>query len=264
VAIKNPAIHPTALIAPGAKLGADVQIGPYAVIEDDVEIGPGTVIGPHVVIHGRTRIGARNRIHAHAILGDIPQHLAFKPADPTFLEIGDDNIIREAVTVHRAYHAGEVTRIGSNCFLMAGSHVGHDSTVGNHVIITNGALLGGHVTVGDRVILGGNVGVHQFVRIGPYAMVGAHTLLRKDALPYCMITGEPARHYRLNSIGLRRNGISGDKYKALEQAFRRLRSGDELDELPQTDEIRFLDDWLQQPSKRGLSGFLQGTVDSEQ
>jgi UDP-N-acetylglucosamine acyltransferase len=253
----NPKIHPTAIVASGAKLGADIEIGPYAVIEDEVEIGSGSVIGPHTVIHSHTRIGARNRIHAHAVLGDTPQHLAFKPADRTFLEIGDDNIIREAVTVHRAYHAGAVTRIGSHCFLMAGCHVGHDSVIGNHVIITNGALLGGHVTVGDRTVLGGNVGVHQFVRIGPYVMVGAHTMIRKDVLPYSMLAGEPARHYRLNSIGLRRNGIGGDKYKALEQAFRRLRAGEEPGEMAETDEIRFLRDWLQQPSKRGLSGFVQ-------
>jgi UDP-N-acetylglucosamine acyltransferase len=253
----NPKIHPTAIISSGAKLGADVEIGPYAVIESDVEIGSGSVIGPHAVIHGRTRIGARNRIHAHAILGDIPQHLAFKTDDQTFLVIGDDNIFREAVTVHRAYHPGGMTRIGSHCFLMAGSHVGHDSILGNHVILTNGALVGGHATIGDRTVLGGNVGVHQFVRIGPYVMVGAHTLLRKDALPYCMISGEPARHYRLNSIGLRRNGINGDKYKALEQAFRRLRAGADLDGIGETEEMHFLRDWLQQPSKRGLSSFVQ-------
>lgn len=253
----NPKIHSTALVASGAKLGADVQIGPYAVIEDNVEIGAGSVIGPHAVIHSHTRIGARNRIHAHAVLGDMPQHLAFKPENKTFLVIGDDNIIREAVTVHRAYHAGEITRIGSNCFLMAGSHVGHDSVIGNHVIITNGVLVGGHVTIGERVVLGGNVGVHQFVRIGPYVMVGAHTMIRKDVLPYSMLAGEPARHYRLNSIGLRRNGIGGDKYKALEQAFRRLRAGEGLDGVVETEELRFLRDWLGQPSKRGLSGFVQ-------
>ncbi len=260
----NPKIHPTAIVSSGAKLGADVQVGPYAVIEDDVEIGAGSVIGPHVVIHSHTRIGERNRIHAHAILGDTPQHLAFKPEDSTFLEIGDDNIIREAVTLHRAYHTGETTRIGSNCFLMAGSHVGHDSIVGNHVIITNGTSVGGHVTVGDRTVLGGNIGVHQFVRIGPYVMVGAQTMIRKDVLPYSMLAGEPARHYRLNSIGLRRNGIGGDKYKALEQAFRRLRAGEGLDGVAETVETRFLRDWLQQPSKRGLSGFVQGPVDSEE
>jgi UDP-N-acetylglucosamine acyltransferase len=256
VAIKNPAIHPTALVASGAKLGADVQVGPYAVIEDDVEIGAGSVIGPHVVIHSHTHMGARNRVHAHAILGDAPQHLAYKPKDVTWLEIGDDNIFRETVTVHRAFHAGTATRIGSNCFLMAGSHVGHDCEIGNHVIITNGTLLGGHVTVGDRAVLGGNTGVHQFVRIGSFAMTAAGIMIRKDVLPYSMLAGEPARHYRLNGIGLRRNGISGDRYKALEQAFRRLRAGESLDGIPQTDETHFLLDWLQQPSRRGLSGFI--------
>ncbi|HEY3487086.1 MAG TPA: acyl-ACP--UDP-N-acetylglucosamine O-acyltransferase [Gammaproteobacteria bacterium] len=254
---KKSKIHATAVVAQGAKLGAGVELGPYAVIEDDVEIGPGTVIGPHAVIHSHTRIGARNRIHAHAILGDTPQHLAYKPEDVTWLEVGDDNMIREHVTVHRAYHAGAITRIGSNCLLMAASHVAHDCSIGNHVIITNGALLGGHVMVGDRTVLGGNTSVHQFVRIGPYAMVGASTMIRKDVLPYSMLAGDPARHYRLNSIGLRRNGITGEKYKVLEQAFRRLRAGEELDNIMQTEELHFLQEWLRQPSKRGLSSFVQ-------
>lgn len=257
-------IHPTAIVASGAKLGAGVEIGPYAVIEDEVEIGPGCVIGPHAVIHSHTRMGARNRVHAHAILGDAPQHLAYKPQDATWLEIGDSNIFRETVTVHRAYHAGAVTRIGSNCFLMAASHVGHDCEIGDHVIITNGALVGGHVTVGDKVVIGGNTGVHQFVRIGPFVMVGAHSMIRKDVLPYSMLAGEPARHYRLNSVGLRRNGIVGDRYRALEQAFRRLRSGEGLEDIARTDEIRFLEEWLQQPSKRGLSGFVQRDVAREE
>ncbi len=256
-------IHPTAIIASGARLGADVQVGPYAVIEDEVEIGAGSIIGPHAVIHHHTRIGARNRIHAHAILGDTPQHLAYKSGDVTWVEIGDDNIIREAVTVHRAYHAGAVTRIGSNCFLMASSHVGHDCEIGNHVIITNGTLLGGHVTVGDRAVLGGNTGVHQFVRIGPLVMAAAGIMIRKDVLPYSMLAGDPARHYRLNSIGLRRNGVSGDRYRALEQAFRRLRAGAGLEGIPQTEELRFLDEWLRQPSKRGLSAFVRGAVDHD-
>lgn len=256
-------IHPTAIVASGAKLGAGVQVGPFAVIEDDVEIGPECAIGPHAVIHGHTRMGSRNRVHAHAILGDDPQHLAYKPENITWLEIGDNNIFREAVTVHRAYHAGAATRVGSNCFLMAGSHVGHDCEIGNHVIITNGTLLGGHVTVGDRAVLGGNTGVHQFVRIGSFAMTAAGIMIRQDVLPYSMLAGEPARHYRLNSVGLRRNGVTGDRYKALEQAFRRLRAGESLDTISQTDETRFLLDWLQQPSKRGLSGFVQRQSRSE-
>jgi UDP-N-acetylglucosamine acyltransferase len=256
-------IHPTAIVA-GAKLGADVQIGPYAVLEDDVEIGPGTAIGPHAVIHRYTRIGARNRIHAHAVLGDVPQHGAYNPADVTWLEIGDENVFREMVTVHRALHPGAVTRIGSNCVLMAASHVGHDCEIGNHVVLTNAVLIGGHVTVGDRAVFGGASGAHQLTRVGPLAMVAGFTAVRKDALPFCLIGGEPARHHRLNGIGLRRNGINGDKYKALEQAFRRLRAGERLNDLPQTDEVRFLLDWLQQPSKRGLSGFSQGRVDDDE
>jgi UDP-N-acetylglucosamine acyltransferase len=253
-------IHPTAIISTTARLGEGVKVGAYAVIEEQVEIGAGTSIGPHAVIHSHTRIGARNRIHAHVVLGDIPQHLSFKPGDATGLQIGDDNVIREMVTIHRALHVGTDTRIGSHCFLMAGCHVAHDCIVGNHVIITNAVLIGGHVEIGDRAVLGGGCSVHQFARVGPFVMLGANTFLRKDALPYSMVSGEPARHYRLNSIGLRRNGIDGERYRALEQTFRKLRSGEKLDGITQTEEVKFLQEWLLAPSKRGLSGFAQRNV----
>ena len=249
-------IHPTAIVSASAKLATNVTIGPYAIIEEEVSIGEGTTIGPHAVIHRNTKIGKRNRIHAHAVLGDSAQHLAYKGAE-TYLEIGDDNIIREMVTVHRAL--GEesfVTKIGSHCFLMANSHVGHDCVIGDHVIITNSAAIGGHVEIGDRAVIGGMSAVHQFVRIGSLVMVAASVMVRKDVLPYCMVGGEPVKHYRLNTIGLRRNGITGKAYNVLEAAYRCLRQGKDLDDIETTPEVQHWIHWMGAKSRRGLTGFV--------
>lgn len=250
-------IHPTAIIASTAEIAADVVIGPYVVIEDNVSIGAGTTIGPHAVIHRYTKIGERNRIHAHAVLGDLPQHLAYNGAE-TWLEIGDDNIIREMVTIHRALGAeSSITRVGSHCFLMANSHIGHDCVIGDFVVIANNVAIAGHVEIGERAVIGGMTGVHQFTRIGALVMVAACTMVRKDILPYCMVGGDPVKHYRLNSIGLRRNGVNGDRYRKLEQAYRRLRDGDTLDGFENMPEIEHWRAWLAAGSKRGLSGFLK-------
>ena len=252
-----PDIHPTAVIHPGARLGEGVQVDPYAVIADDVVVGAGTVIGPHVVIHSHVRLGEENRVHAHAVLGDEPQDVAFEGGE-TRLEIGDRNLIRENVTVHRASEPDLVTRIGSDCFLMAGSHVAHDCQVGDRVILTNNVLLAGVVTVGDGANLGGAAVVHQFCRIGPLAMVGGYCGVQKDVLPYSMVHGAPARHWRLNTIGLRRAGVTGERYGALETAFRALKRGDRsLGDAPETPEVRDLREWLAAPSKRGLSGWIK-------
>lgn len=247
-------IHPTAVVSESARIADSVEIGPYAVIEDGVEIGEQTSIGPHAVIHSNTRIGKRNRIHAHVVLGDDPQHLAYE-GENTFLKIGDDNIFREMVTAHRAFNEGAATHIGSNCYFMSNSHVGHDCVIEDHVTVTSNVALAGHVEVGEKATIGGAVGVHQFVRIGAYSMVGAMCYIKKDVLPFTMISGEPARHYRLNTIGLRRNGIKGDAYRALEKAFRRVRAKESLDDLPLTPEIEYLRNWLAADSKRGLTRF---------
>jgi UDP-N-acetylglucosamine acyltransferase len=256
-------IHPTAIISDRAELGNNIQIGPYVVIEDDVTVGDNTVIGSHSVIHSYTRVGARNRIHAHVVLGDTPQHTGFKPDTVSRLEIGDDNVIREMVTMHRALHADTVTRIGSRCLIMANAHIGHDCIVGDHVIITTNVGLAGHVELGQHTVIGGAVGVHQFVRIGDYAMVAACSMVRKDLLPFCLAGGaDGARHYRLNTIGLRRNGVTGEHYRALENAFRTLRNGGELGRM-ETEETRYLQQWLAAPSKRGLAGFYRGNSNPE-
>jgi UDP-N-acetylglucosamine acyltransferase len=232
-----------------------VIVKPYALIEDQVAIGPGSVIGPHAVIHAYTRMGERNEVHAHAVLGDIPQHTAYDGSE-TWLEIGHGNVIREGVTLHRSITPDQPTRIGSDCYLMAYAHVAHDCRVGDGVIITNNVCLGGHVEVGDKALLGGGALIHQFVRIGAYAMVAAFVVARKDVLPYCMAAGNPLRHYRLNTLGLRRAGIQGQAYGALEAAFRTLRSGQALEGVADTPEVALLRAWLGH-SKRGLSAFVR-------
>jgi UDP-N-acetylglucosamine acyltransferase len=249
-------IHPTASVSESARLGEGVEIGPYAVIADKVEIAGDTVVGPHVVVHDRVSMGSGNRIHAHAVLGDAPQHLSYA-GEETRLEIGDRNIIREGVTIHRSMSPEKPTVIGSDCFLMAYSHVAHDCVVEDGVIITNNSCLGGHVEIGRKAVLGGGVMVHQYCRVGPYAMVGGMSGVRKDVLPYAMASGFPALHYRLNRIGLRRVGIRGERYAALEEAFRSLGAGSGLSDSPGTDEVEFLRKWLARRSKRGCAGFVR-------
>lgn len=233
-------------------------MAPFAVIEDDVHIGAGSVIGPHAVVRRYTRMGADNTLDAGVVIGGLPQHLAFDGSE-TWVLIGDGNTFREGVTINRAYEPGGATTVGSNCFFMTAAHVGHDCRVGDNVILTNGAVLGGHATIGRNAVLGGYAAIHQFVNVGAYCMVAACTALRKDALPFTMIGGNPVRHYRLNTLGLRRNGITGDRYRALERAFRALRRGDRaLDDLPDTDEITALRNALAGRSKYGCYGFASG------
>ena len=251
-----PRIHPTAIVSPRAKLADDVVIDAYAIVRDHVEIGAGTAIGPHTIVHDYVRIGSGNQIHSSVVIGAIPQVIGFDPSLETWLEIGDNNTLREGVSIHRASKPETLTRIGSNCFLMAFMHAGHDCQIGDHVTIANNVLLAGHVEVGKRVTIGGGTPVHQFVRIGDFAMVGGFTPVRKDVMPFTMFTGTLGRHYRLNSVGLRRNGIKGDRFRVVEQAFRHVRSGNkDLSQLEQTEEIVMLQQWLAVKSKRGLSAF---------
>jgi UDP-N-acetylglucosamine acyltransferase len=257
-------IHPTAIVAPGARLGSGVQVGPYAVIEDNTEIGDGCLIDTHAVIRRYTRLGAGNRVHPGAVLGGLPQDLGFDPASESGVIVGDGNTFREGVTVSRATRIGEATRIGSNGYFMNNSHVGHDCVVGDHNILAANVLLGGHVQVGERVFFGGGAVVHQFCRIGSYAMIRGMAGVNKDVLPYSLVGGAPIRHYRLNTVGLRRNGIEGAGYRALNDAFRRLRKRESLDDLPDTPELRLLRDWLAAPSKRSLAGFVAPGVKPEE
>lgn len=252
----EPKIHSTATVSADARLDPTVTVGPGAVIEGNVEIAAGSSVGPHAVIREFTRIGQNNRLDAHVVIGGHPQHTAWDGAE-TWVEMGDNNVLREFVTVNRGFEPGGVTRIGANCFFMTSAHVGHDCSVGDNVVLTNNATLAGHVEVGRNVVMGGMAATHQFTRIGPFAMVAGFIPLRKDTLPFMMIGGNPVRHYRLNSIGLKRNGVVGDRYRAIEQAMRALRGGDkQLSDVPDSEEVRFLREWLTVKTKYGHYGFI--------
>lgn len=224
-------IHSTAIVHPGAKLGSGVEIGAYSIIGEHVEIGEGTRVGPHVVIEGRTRIGRDNQIFQFCSIGAAPQDKKYDD-EPTTLEIGDRNTIREfcSFNVGTAQDAG-ATRVGHDNWIMAYVHVAHDCLVGNHTIFANNATLAGHVQVGDWAILGGFTGVHQFVRVGAHSFCGVGTVLLQDLPPYVTVAGSPAKPHGINSEGLRRRGFSAEGIAAIKRAYRALyRSGMSLDE----------------------------------
>jgi UDP-N-acetylglucosamine acyltransferase len=214
-------IHPTAVVSPRAEIALDTQIGPYVVIEDDVFIGEGCEIASHAVIKQYTSLGRGNRIYEHAVLGGLPQDVKFR-GERSRLIIGDDNLIREGVTLHRANGEGEATLIGSRNFLMIGVHVGHNSVIGDDNIFANEVALAGHITIEDHAFLSNNVGCHQFIRIGRYAMVGGKSKIVQDILPFFTTDGNPARVRGLNSVGLRRAGFSNEERRALKSAYRTL------------------------------------------
>ena len=218
-------IHPTAVIHSGARLGEGCSVGPYAVIEEHVTLGAGCVVGPHVHLTGHTAVGARNRFHAGAVIGDAPQDVKYA-GQPTRLRIGDDNLFREHVTIHRSNRLDEDTVIGHGNLFMAGSHVGHNCQIGDRNVIANGALLAGHVTVSERAFVSGNCLVHQFCRIGRLAMMQGGSAISKDLPPFCIARGTN-RICGLNIVGLRRAGVSGPERLLLKQAYRRVfRSND--------------------------------------
>jgi UDP-N-acetylglucosamine acyltransferase len=233
-----------------------VKIGHYAVVEGPCEINPGVEIGAHVVIHPFVRLAAGVRVGPHSVLGGEPQDLSFRGQE-TWLEVGTSTVLREGVILHRSTQEERPTRIGSECYLMGYSHVAHDAQVGNGVILTQSVAVAGHVEIGDYVVVGGLAGIHQFVRVGTRAMIGALSKPTRDVLPFSLVEGSPALHYRLNTVGLRRAGITGEDYKALEQAFRAVREGKPLENLPDTEEVRTLKAFLEAPSKRNLSAFVQ-------
>lgn len=218
-------IHPTALISPRAELFPGVTVGPYAVVEEDVVVGEACEIAAHAVIKRFTTLGQRNRIFEHAVLGGEPQDVKFK-GESSRLVIGDDNLIREFATLHRASGEEESTTIGDRNFLMVGVHVAHNCRIGNDNIFANGAALAGHIMVEDHVFLSNNVGAHQFVRMGRHAMVGGKSKIVQDVLPFFITDGNPPRVRGVNSVGLRRAGFSSAAIRVLKSAYQLLfRSG---------------------------------------
>lgn len=213
-------IHKTAIIDAGAELAGDVQVGPYSIIGPDVKIAAGTVIGPHVVIQGPTTIGRDNRIFQFASIGEACQDKKYN-GEPTALEIGDNNVIREHVTIHRGTIQDKgLTRLGDNNLLMVGVHVAHDCMIGNNNIFANTTGIAGHVHIGDGVILGGMTGVHQFCRIGSYAMTAGCSLVLKDIPAYVMVSGNPAGARSMNFEGMRRRGWSPEVVSQLRKAYK--------------------------------------------
>lgn len=199
-------IHPTAVIDPRAELGSDLEIGPYVVIDAEVRLGNGCRLGPHVYLTGRTHIGEANTFHAGCVIGDWPQDLGYNGA-PTETHIGNRNLFREHVTIHRSTAVDEPTKVGSDNFLMASCHIGHNAQMGNRNILANGTLLGGHARVADQVTFGGGAAVHQFVRVGRLAMMQGHSGLSKDLPPFTIVR-DINKLSGLNSIGLRRAQVS--------------------------------------------------------
>ena len=215
-------IHATAIVSPGAELADDVEIGAYSIVGPDVSIGPGTRVGPHCVIDGHTRIGANNVFYRFCSIGGMPQDKKYR-GEPTRLEIGDGNMVREYVTINTGttQEAG-VTRVGDDNWIMAYVHFAHDCQIGSHTVIANSAQLAGHVHVGDWTILGGNSAVHQFVHIGAHSMVGGNSALRQDVPPYVIGAGDPFRPVGVNSEGLQRRGYDADTISALKEAYKLL------------------------------------------
>ena len=216
-------IHSTAIVEPGAHVAGSVEIGPWCMIGDGVVIGEDTVVGPSVRISGPTRIGARNRFVGNASIGTEPQDLKFG-GEKTELEIGDENVFREFVTINRGTKGGGgITRIGSRNFFMAYAHVAHDCLVGSSTIFANGATLAGHVEVGDYTTVGANTMIHQFCKVGEHAFIGGGTIATQDVLPFVKTVGSrPAKTYGVNTLGLERKGFEKETIQALQRAYRLL------------------------------------------
>lgn len=267
-------IHPTAIVSPEADLDEGVEIGPYAIVGPQVKIGAGSRVGAHSVIAGHTTLGRNNVVFHHVSIGAVPQDLKYRGED-TEVVIGDDNTLREFVTVHVGTVTGRgVTTIGNHNLLMNYSHIAHDCCIGDRVIVANGAQFAGHVAVEDHVVVGALVGVHQYVRIGESAILGAGSMVSQDVPPFCNATGDRARLHGLNQVGLKRRGFSEEVIAELKRAYRILfRSGLRLSEavararreLPPSHQVEHLLRFLEgsargicRPATRGRGANLAG------
>lgn len=252
-------IHPSAVVAPGAKIPASCTIGPFCTVGPEVVLGEDCTLISHVVLDGRTRIGARNTFYPFCSVGVAPQDLKYK-GEPTETEIGDGNTIRECVTVSRGtVGGGGITRIGSNCLLMAYAHVGHDSSIGSHCILANSATLAGHVTIEDYVTLGAFCPVHQNCVIGAHAFIGGGTIVTQDVLPFSLTSARREnKAFGINKIGLQRRGFSAERLQTLQKAFRlllatKMNTTQALDQLRgiESEDVALLVDFIER-SGRGV------------
>ena len=215
-------ISPHAIVDPRAEIHPSVEVGPFSIIGPEVVVGAGTTIGSHAVIEGNTTIGENNKISHHAVIGSPPQDLKYA-GEPTRLEIGNGNIIREFATIHRGTPGGGgVTRVGDRCMIMAYVHVAHDGQIGNEVVLANAVNMAGHVTIGDYVIVGGVCAIHQFVRIGRFAFIGGFTAVSQDVVPFGMVAGSRGSLKGINTVGLKRRGFDAKGRHNLHTAIRYL------------------------------------------
>lgn len=212
-------LHPQAIVDPSAELDPGVRVGPWTLIGPNVRLGAGTEVGPGVLIEQNTRVGAGCTIGKGAVLGTDPQDLKYR-GEETFLEVGDRTVIREYATLHRGTSASGRTEVGDGCLLMAYAHVAHDCRLGNEVILANAVNMAGHVMIGDYAIVGGVTAIHQFVRIGKHAFVGGGSRVSQDVAPFSRVAGNPPKMYGLNSVGLKRRGVSQEVRSALKKAYR--------------------------------------------
>lgn len=256
-------VHPTAVLHPTAAIAEGVEIGPYAVIGERTFIDAGTVIGPHAIIEPHTTIGRDCRIHAGAVIGGQPQDLKYNGA-VSYCVLGDRNTVREHVTINRATGDGDVTRVGNDNLFMAYVHVAHDCIVGNGCVLANGVTLAGHVQIEDHVVIGGMTGLHQFIRVGAMAMVGAMSRLAQDVPPYMLTEGNPPRVYGPNVVGLRRHDVPASARMQLKKAFKLIyrsrlniaQAIGEMAKLEPSPELRHLIAFLQS-TERGISGIAR-------
>ena len=252
-------IHPTAIVDPGAQIGAGSQIGPYCVIGPNVALGENCWLQHHVTLCGPMRAGARNKFYAYCSIGQQTQDLKYK-GEPTYLEIGDENTFREFVTVNRSTTAQGRTRIGSRGNFLAYSHIGHDCTVGDEVVFSNNGTLAGHVEVGDNAVMGGLTAVHQFCRIGRFAITGGCSKIVQDVPPFMIADGNPAKVRGINVVGLERSGFPAETVKPIKEAFRLLfrskfNTGQAIEairkELPPSEEINQIVEFIEK-TERGI------------
>lgn len=218
-------VHPTAVIHPSARLGADVGVGPYAVIGEHCVIGAGTVLGPHAIVESFTTLGSNCQVFSGAVVGGIPQDLKFG-GEESYTILGDRNVIRECATINRATGMGEETRIGDDNLIMAYAHVAHNCVLGNGIVLANGVTLAGHVEIEDHVTVGGLVGLHQFIKVGTMAMIGAMSRVVQDVPPYMLVEGHPPRVHGLNMVKLRRMELDPEARSLLKRAYKLLYRSD--------------------------------------
>lgn len=250
-------VEARAYVAAGSVMGSNVTVGPGVIVEEGARVGAGTRLLTGTVLHAGSRLGASCTVGPYAVIGGEPMDTAFR-GEPSGVVIEDEVVIREFVTVHRATGEGNLTRVGTGTLLMSYAHVSHNTVVGRRCVLTTNVQLGGHSEIGDRANVGSSSLLHQFCRVGPYAMFGAASAANQDVLPFAMARGNPAKHYRLNSVGLRRSGIAGERYRLIESALRAVRRREraQLEELAAASEdARLLRDFLD-TTRRGVARFV--------